>query len=276
MSDDRVPLAGVIGHPVGHSLSPRLHNHWLKHHGITGHYVPLGVAPEDLAAVLECLPRCGFVGANVTLPHKEAVLGLADEVSPRAARIGSANTLVFRPDGGVSADTTDGDGFIGNLRQAVPGWTAMSGPAAVFGAGGAARAVIDALLEDGAPQVRLVNRTRARAEALADIFGDRVVVHDWNGAADALADAALVVNTTSLGMAGQPPLDLPLDRVPDSAVATDIVYVPLQTPFLTASARRGLRCVDGLGMLLHQAVVGFERWFGTRPAVDAAAREAVS
>jgi len=275
VSGARVPLAGVIGHPVGHSLSPRLHGHWLSRLGIAGHYVPLEVAPADLAEVLRVLPKAGFAGVNITGPHKEAALALADAVSGRAGRIGSANTLVFEPGGRVAADSTDGVGFIGNLRHALPGWSAAAGPAVVFGAGGAARAVVDALVEDGAPEVRLTNRTRARAEAVAAALGPRVTVVDWADATAALPGAALAVNTTTLGMAGQPPFTLSLAALPDDAVATDIVYAPLDTPFLKAAAARGLRTVDGLGMLLHQAVPGFARWFGVTPPVDAALRDAV-
>ncbi|MGY6548191.1 MAG: shikimate dehydrogenase [Roseinatronobacter sp.] len=268
----RVPLAGVIGAPVGHSRSPRLHGTWLRAHGITGHYVPLHVEAADLAAVLRAMPAMGFVGANVTIPHKEAVLALADQVSPAAARIGAANTLVFR-DGQVLADNTDGYGFMANLRAGAPGWDAGRAPAQVIGAGGAARAVIVALQDAGVPEIRLCNRTRARAEGLAAEFGCTVVA--WEARAAALGDLGLLVNTSSLGMAGQPPLDMPLSGLPAQAVVTDIVYTPLETALLRAARARGLQTVDGLGMLLHQAVPGFERWFGLRPEVTPELRAAV-
>lgn len=272
---ETVPLAGVIGWPVGHSRSPALHRHWLSRYSIRGHYVPLAVAPEDLADVLAALPRMGFRGANVTLPHKETALALATEASDRARAIGAANTLVFLPDGGFLADNTDGVGFLSNLRQAQPRWTAATGPALVLGAGGAARAVLAALLDDGAPEIRLANRTQARAQALADAFGPKIRIVPWKAAGETMRGAATIVNTTSLGMAGQAPLDLGFDAADPDALVTDIVYQPLVTPFLARAAEAGLATVDGLGMLLHQAVPGFEAWFGRRPEVDDALRRVV-
>lgn len=271
----RPPLAGVIGWPVGHSRSPRLHGHWLRRHGIEGYYVPIGLAPEEFLSGLAALPGLGFRGVNVTIPHKEAALAAAREVSPIAARVGAANTLTFLPDGGFHADNTDGYGFIESLRQDAPGWTAAAGPALVLGAGGAARAVIAALIDAGAPEVRLANRTRARAEQLAEGLGGPITVVAWDEASAAADGAATIVNTSALGMVGQPPLDVRLDAAPPSALVNDIVYQPLVTPLLAAAAARGLRTVDGLGMLLHQAVPGFERWFGTKPRVDADLRAAV-
>ncbi len=270
----RIPLAGVVGHPVAHSRSPALHGHWLRRYGLAGHYVPLDVAPGDLAEAMAALPRLGFVGCNVTIPHKVAVLDLADTVSDRARAIGAANTLVFGPDG-LAADNTDGEGFIENLRRNAPGWSATDGPAVVLGAGGASRAVVTALLAAGAPEIRVANRTAARAEALRDAFGARVTVHDWNCAGDIVSDTGLVANTTSLGMTGQPPFDVPLDRLSPGAVATDLVYTPLDTTFLSRARAAGCRTVDGLGMLLYQAVPGFEAWFGLRPEVDEDLRRAV-
>lgn len=270
-----IPLAGVVGHPVAHSRSPRLHGFWLSRMGLPGHYIPLDVAPADLSAVLAALPRGGFKGVNVTIPHKEAALSLATSVTPRAKRIGAANTLTFRADGGFDADCTDGEGFIANLRQSRPDWRADAGPVAVYGAGGAARAVLDALLAEGVTEIRLTNRTRARAEALADAFGTAIRVVDWGNAATLSDGAATLVNTTSLGMAGQPPFDLPLSRMAPGALATDIVYTPLDTPFLQAARAEGADTVDGLGMLLHQAVPGFKAWFGQTPVVDAETRDRV-
>lgn len=271
----RIPLAGVIGHPVAHSRSPALHGHWLKQLGIKGHYIPVDVTPSDLAEVLRTLPKLGFVGCNITIPHKEAALELADIVTDRAALIGAANTLIFRKDGKIHADNTDGIGFLNNLRQEAPSWQPGAGPAAIFGAGGAARAVVSALLDAGAPEVRVANRTRARADTLRRDFGARVTVVDWTQGGHMLEDVATVVNTTALGMVGKAEFRIPLDQVNPQALVTDIVYTPLDTPFLQAARQMGCLTVDGLGMLLHQAVPGFERWFGTRPVVDAATRAAV-
>ena len=271
----RIPLAGVIGSPIAHSRSPALHGFWLRRYGISGYYVPMDIAAPDLPAALRLLPKLGFVGCNVTLPHKESVLALADIVTDRAALIGAANTLIFRKDGKLHADNTDGTGFLGNLRQHAPNWAASAAPAAVFGAGGAARAVVSALLEAGAPEVRVANRTRNRAESLRTDFGARVTVVDWNHGAAMVEDAATVVNTTSLGMTGKADFKISLDRLDPRALVTDIVYTPLDTPFLRAARERGCITVDGLGMLLHQAVPGFERWFGTRPTVDDETRAAV-
>lgn len=272
---ESIPLAGVIGAPIAHSKSPLLHGYWLKSLNLSGHYIPLEVAPQNLEQVLRTMQKMGFVGANVTIPHKEAIVQIADQVTDRASVIGAANTLTFRPDGKILADNTDGYGFIENLRQNAPHWIPSSGPAAVLGAGGAARAVIASLLDIGVPQIMLTNRTRVRAEILAEDFGQRVVVHDWVRAGGIIGDASVVVNTTSLGMVGKPDLKVPLDGLKPGMVVTDLVYVPLQTPLLQAAQRAGCTTVDGLGMLLYQAVPGFERWFGQRPIVDASVRAAV-
>ncbi|MBY6201566.1 shikimate dehydrogenase [Maritalea mobilis] len=275
MARPKIPLAGVIGDPVAHSLSPRLHGHWLSRYGLRGHYVPLEVNHADLAEVLRTLPRMGFVGVNVTIPHKEHVLTLADSVTDRAALIGAANTLTFTAAGGIQADNTDGMGFLGSIRQSLPGWTASAGPALVLGSGGAAKAIVWALLSDGAPVVYVANRTRARADALKDQFGARVSPVDWTMIPDLVGDASLIVNTTSLGMDGQPPLTIDLSRLRPPTVVSDIVYAPLRTALLEEAASRGCETVDGLGMLLHQAVPGFERWFSYTPLVDDDLRAAV-
>ena len=233
----------------------------------------MAVAPDRAEIALRALPALGFAGANVTLPHKELALHIADTVTERARRIGAANTLVVR-DGRIDADNTDGFGFIENIRGIVPDWP-RDRPALVIGAGGAARAVIDALLAEGVPAVRLANRSQDRAEALAAVFGQRVDTVSWADAEDAAGGAGLIVNTTSLGMTGQPPLAFRFDAAPDDAVANDLVYAPLQTAFLLNAAARGLRTVDGLGMLLHQARPGFAAWFGHEPEVDATLRAAV-
>jgi len=270
-----VPLAGVIGDPIAHSLSPKLHGHWLRRYGLKGHYVPLHITHTHLAEALRLLPNMGFMGVNITIPHKEYVLSLASHVTDRAALIGAANTLSFMSDGRIQADNTDGVGFLANIRQSLPGWSASSGPALVLGAGGAAKAIVSALIQDGAPRVMVVNRTRPRADALRDQFGARVEPQDWTRIPDLVADAALIVNTTSLGMVGQPPLALDLSRLMPPTVVTDIVYKPLETDLLRQAREAGCETVDGLGMLLHQAVPGFERWFGYTPMVDEDLRQAV-
>ncbi|PQO24438.1 shikimate dehydrogenase [Rhodobacteraceae bacterium WD3A24] len=272
---ETIPLAGVIGRPIAHSRSPALHAHWLKTYRIAGYYVPLDVGQSDLADVLAMLPRMGFVGVNITIPHKESALHLSNFVSDRAALIGAANTLIFRDDGSIQADNTDGYGFIANLRQNAPQWDATAGPAAVLGAGGAARAVVSALIQEGAPEIRLANRSRARADGLKSDFGGRVQVYEWVRAAEMLDGAATVVNTTSLGMTGKPELGVRLDALGAHATVCDLVYTPLRTGFLQRAEAMGCTTVDGLGMLLHQAAPGFERWFGTRPSVDDSARAAV-
>jgi shikimate dehydrogenase len=263
-------LAGVMGWPVGHSRSPRLHGHWIARHGLDAAYLPLPAAPADFAAAVRGLRAAGFRGANVTIPHKEAAFAICDTVSARARRAGAVNTLVFGADG-IAGDNTDGWGFCESVREQAPGFVFAGARAVLLGAGGAARAIAAALLDAGA-EVTLVNRTRGRAEALAGALGGAVAVAE----APPLAGATLLVHTTSLGMAGQPPLDLALDALPRDSVVADIVYVPLETPLLAAARARGNRAVDGLGMLLHQARPGFEAWFGLRPEVDAELRALIA
>ncbi|SFL78117.1 shikimate dehydrogenase [Shimia aestuarii] len=270
-----IPLAGVIGNPIAHSKSPRLHGHWLKRYGLTGHYVPLEVDAADLGDVLSAMPRMGFVGCNVTIPHKERVMEHVDQITDRATLIGAVNTLIFRNDGTILGDNTDGYGFIENLRQGAPDWDASAGPAVVLGAGGAARAIVASLLDAGVPEILLTNRTRVRAEKLREDFGARISVVEWVQAGNLMEKAATVVNTTSLGMAGKAELRVPLDGLRKGVVVTDLVYNPLRTQLLETAAAMGCMTVDGLGMLLHQAVPGFERWFGRRPVVDEETRQAV-
>ncbi|HEM45687.1 MAG TPA: shikimate dehydrogenase [Alphaproteobacteria bacterium] len=260
-------LAGVMGWPVAHSRSPRLHGFWLERYGIDGAYVPLPVAPANLAAALRALPLLGFRGVNLTVPHKEVALALCDEVDPLAHRIGAVNTVVVRDDAKLRGSNTDAFGFLENLREA-SGWRAADGPAVVIGAGGAARAICVALLEAGVPELRIANRTAERAQSLAAELGAVARAVPWAERGACQAGAALLVNATSLGMAGQPPLDLPLDTLPSEAVVNDIVYAPLETALLAAARARGNPVVDGLGMLLHQARPAFEAWFGVMPAVD--------
>jgi shikimate dehydrogenase len=256
-----------MGWPVSHSRSPRLHGFWLRQYRIDGAYVPLPVRSEDFTHAVRALPKLGFAGANVTVPHKEAALAAADRADPQARRIGAANTVIVAADGTLEARNTDGFGFLENLRESVGDWHAAAGPAVIVGAGGTARAVAVALMEAGAPALRLVNRTVERAELLARDIGGPVQVHRWADRARALADAALLVNTTTLGMNGQPPLDLDLEGLPTTAVVNDVVYAPLETPLLAAARARGNTVVDGLGMLLHQARPGFAAWFGVEPEV---------
>jgi shikimate dehydrogenase len=276
-------IAGVFGYPVDHSRSPRLHGFWLAQYGIDGAYIPFATHPRDLPRAIRALPSLGFRGGNVTLPHKEPALGLVDEVSRVAQRIGAVNTLVVREDGSILGDNTDGFGFLAHLQASQPHWQPDAGPAVVLGSGGAARAIVVALLESGVPRIVLANRTQRRAEELAEALagalgselGDRIGVVAWHHREAALEGAGLLVNTTQLGQAGQPPLDLVLDALPVSAVVYDIVYVPLETALLAGARTRGNSVVDGLGMLLHQARPGFAAWFGTEPQVTAELRDFV-
>ena len=258
-------IAGVMGWPIKHSRSPRLHGFWLDKYKIDGAYVPMAVRPEELPAALRALPKLGFAGTNLTVPHKELALQALDRVDALARRIGAANTIVVREDGSLEGTNSDAFGFIESIRAGAPGWSAEDAPAVVIGAGGAARAVIVALLEEGARTIRVVNRTKERAARLAEEFGAKA--YDWGDWKSTLDSAGLAVNTTTQGMVGEPALDIDLTALPKSAVVNDIVYVPLETPLLAAARRRGNRVVDGLGMLLHQARPGFRAWFGVDPEV---------
>ena len=269
-------LAGVLGWPVSHSRSPRLHGYWLEKHGVDGAYVPLAAEPLQFTAAVRGLAAAGFQGANVTLPHKERAFALSTETDDFAARTGAVNTLVFGPDGEIRGSNTDGFGFLENLSQGAPGCDLTRGPAVMLGAGGAARAILVALADAGAPEIRVANRTRARADGLVDELGVAARVFDWHTREAALEDAALLVNATALGMAGAADLDLALDRLPADAVVTDIVYTPLETALLAAARARGNPAVDGLGMLLHQARPGFHAWFGVDPEVDDGLRRFVA
>ncbi|MEO1492460.1 MAG: shikimate dehydrogenase [Pseudomonadota bacterium] len=274
--DPRPLTAGVCGHPIAQSKSPRLFRHWLDVFGIEGHYAPLLVEPSGFDTAIRGVQAAGYRGVNCTLPHKEAALATADEVSDAARDIGAANTLTFLPDGRIHADNTDAFGFIENMRAGAPHWDAATGPAVMIGAGGAARAGVFALIEAGAPEIRITNRTGEKAEMLARHFAGKglIVVVDWADRADALDGAATIANSTSLGMVGNPPLDISLDAAPRTALVTDMVYNPLTTPLLAAAQARGMPTVDGLGMLLHQARPGFHRWFGRDPQVTDALRAA--
>lgn len=258
----------MIGHPVAHSRSPLLHGHWLGEHAIAGTYERIDVAPAGLEAFVLGLPESGFAGGNVTVPHKEAVFRLLRQVTPQAERLGAVNTLTVEPDGRVLGHNTDGEGFVANLADTLgPGWAREVRSALVIGAGGAARAVAAALLDAGLQHGMIVNRSLPRAEELRTLDPARLDASPWSALPAGLAAADLLVNTTSLGMAGQPPLPIDLGGLREGAVVADIVYVPLETPLLAAARARGLRAVDGLGMLLHQAVPGFRAWFGPTPRV---------
>ncbi|MCZ8099665.1 MAG: shikimate dehydrogenase [Burkholderiales bacterium] len=260
------PRACVMGHPIAHSRSPLIHGYWLRTLGIDGEYVREDVKPDDFAAFVASLRQRGYVGGNCTVPHKEAAFRLADVTTDRARAVCAVNTLWFE-DGRLCGDNTDGIGFVSHLSATQPGWEANTGVALILGAGGAARGIVASLLTAGVERIVIANRTLARAEELARLFGDRVVADDWSALPVVLPAADLLVNTTSLGMQGQPPLEVDIAALRRSAIVADIVYVPLETRLLADARRRRHRTTDGLGMLLHQAVPGFERWFGRRPEV---------
>jgi shikimate dehydrogenase len=271
-------LAGIMGWPVAHSRSPALHGFWLAEHGIDGAYVPLAVPPDRLEQALRALPALGFRGCNLTIPHKQAALAVMDRVDLAARRIGAMNTVIVAEDGSLEGSNTDVYGFRENLREQAEDWDPTAGAAVVLGAGGSARSVVAALTEAGIAEIRLVNRTVERAERLARELaqsGTRITVHPLEARAEVLRDSGILVNSTSLGMDKEPPLELDLDALPVSAVVVDIVYVPLETPLLAAARRRGHRVVDGLGMLLHQGRPGFAAWFGATPQVTPELRAAM-
>ena len=267
-------VAGVAGWPIKHSRSPRIHNYWLRKYAIDGVYVPLAIDPDGAHDAFRAIPSLGLAGMNVTVPHKETAYRAMDEVDRWAQRLKAVNTIVVR-DGVLYGANTDAYGFLESLRESYPGWRAGAGPTVILGAGGAARAIVAGLQDAGAPEIRIANRTQERAVALKDEFGAPVQPVAWDDRETALDGAALLVNTTSLGMEGQPPLDLALDALPVDAVVYDIVYVPLETPLLAAARSRGNPAIDGLGMLLHQARPGFRDWFGTDPEVDQVLRDHV-
>lgn len=256
-----------MGWPVMHSRSPMIHNHWFEQHQLKGTYVPLAIPPETLAAALHALHPLGFAGCNLTIPHKQAAMKIVDEVDSAAQRIGAISCVTVRPDGRLVGSNNDAFGFIRNIKQAQPAWRADTGPIVVIGAGGGARAVCWGLLQEGAREIRLVNRTLSRAQEIAQEFGPQIKACAWADRNELMAGAAMVVNTTSSGMVGQPALDISLARLPTTALATDIVYIPLETPFLAAARLRGNPTVDGLGMLLHQGPLAWKAWFGIEPAV---------
>jgi len=264
-----------MGWPVAHSRSPVIHNHWMAQYGLRGAYVLLPVQPENFEAAIRGLPALGFAGCNVTIPHKVNAMKMMDFVDPVAKAMGAINTIVVQPDGSLHGYNNDGFGYIQSLRDAQPDWRGDAGPALVLGAGGAARAIVLSLLNEGAPEVRLVNRTREKAQALADEFGPRVKVLDWAERNDAMAGVALLVNTTNQGMHGQPELAVSLAALPEQALVSDAIYIPLETALLKNARLRGNPVVNGLGMLLNQARPAFKAWFGVMPEITPTLRQVV-
>jgi shikimate dehydrogenase len=262
MADDRFRLACVMGWPISHSRSPLLHNYWFKRHNLAGTYVPVAVKPGTLAPALRALPALGYAGCNLTIPLKQEAMKIVDEVDEVAKRIGAISCVIVRPDGTLKGTNNDWYGFVHNLKHAQPGWRADAGPVVVLGAGGGGRAVCYGLMQEGAKEIRLVNRTHARAQGVAEEFGKPVKALPWEQRHDCLEGAATVVNATSQGMTGQPALDLKLDRLGKDALVADIIYSPLETPLLAQARQRGNRTVNGLGMLLHQGRPAWKAWFG--------------
>ena len=262
-----VPLAAVIGSPIGQSLSPDLHNYWLVKNNLKGYYIPLNVNLQMLEKTINLLPKLGFKGANVTIPHKTNVLSMVDKLTDRATMIGAVNTLHFNSSGQITGDNTDAYGFIENIKQKQPHWDPKKGPALVYGAGGAARAIVWALLHEGVPEVRISNRTKTKAISLSDILGAKVKVIDWTNVDSQLEEVLTLVNTTSLGMIGNARFSPNISKINSQALVVDLVYNPLKTDLLKTAKSMGLKTVDGLGMLLHQGVPGFEKWFGVQPKV---------
>ena len=269
---EKFVLAGVMGWPVMHSRSPVIHNYLLARHGLTGTYVPLAIRPENLAAALRGLAPLGFSGCNITIPHKEQAIRIVDEVDEVARRIGAISCVIVQADGSLRGTNNDAFGFVQNVMQVHPSWRADAGPVVIIGAGGGARAVVYAMAERGAREIRLVNRTAARAETLAREFGAPVTTVGWDDRRRALAGAAMLINTTSQGMVGQAPLEISLETLPATALVCDIVYVPLETALLAEARRRGNPTVDGLGMLLHQVRPAWKAWFGIDPDITPALR----
>jgi len=260
-------LAGVIGDPILHSKSPILHHFWLNQNNINGHYIPLKVSKIDLELVLKTLPKMGFSGVNVTVPHKESVLKIANEITQSASQIGSANTLTFLPCGGFKADNTDGYGFLKNLEENEPTWDSSNAKVLIIGAGGASRAVISALLNSGVSKIVITNRTYERANELKEYFDRKIDVIKWNEKEQFLREINTLVNTTTLGMLGYTNLNLSLSSINKGTIVLDLVYNPIKTTLLQNAEKQGCKIIDGLGMLLHQATPGFKEWFGVEPKI---------
>ena len=276
MSDrNQFKLAGVMGMPVFQSRSPVMHNFWIKKYGVKGAYGHFPVKIENVETAIRGLSALGIAGCNITQPHKLVALTLMDELSPMARRIGAINCIVVQPDGSLHGFNNDGFGYIQSLKDANPAWRADVGPITVLGAGGAARAVVISLLDQGANEIRLINRTRAKAEELASVNPAVVKVYEWEQRHEALDGAAMLVNATNQGMGGQAPLEIALDALPRSAMVSDLIYIPLETPLLKAARERGHLTVNGLGMLLNQAIPAFEAWFGVKPEITDDLRQAI-
>jgi len=276
MSDsNQFKLAGVMGMPVFQSRSPILHNYWIKKYNLKGAYGHFPVQIENVEAAVRGLSALGLAGCNITQPHKLMAMKLMDQLSPMAQRIGAINCIVVQPDGSLHGFNNDGFGYIQSLKDAKPTWRADDGPITVIGAGGAARAVVISLLDEGAKEIRLINRTRAKADELASVDPRIVKTYDWQERHAALEGAAMLVNTTNQGMYGQPPLEISLEALPKSAMVSDLIYIPLETPLLAAARERGHLTVNGLGMLLNQAIPAFEAWFGVKPEITEELRQAI-
>ncbi len=272
---DQIVKAGVVGWPIGHSRSPLIHNYWIDSLGLSGSYEAIAIEPENFERDIRKLVDAGYAGVNCTVPHKHAALAIADTVAASAREIGAANTLIFGGDGTIEARNTDATGFMENLRAGAPEFSVEGATTLVLGAGGAARAIVYGLLDAGAAQVLLTNRTFEHAEELHNSLSGPISVIDWSDRSQALAGVDLLVNTTSLGMDGCPPLDIDLGLLQDDALVTDIVYAPLETDLLASAHARGHVVVDGLGMLLHQAAPAFAAWFGVTPIVNTALRQLI-
>ncbi len=276
MSSQKFILAGVMGHPVAHSRSPVIHNHWIAQYKLKGSYVLLPVEPSNLHDALKGLKALGFAGCNVTIPHKVEAMKAMDWLHPVAKQMGAINTIVLQPDGALHGFNNDGYGYIQSIKDAKADWRADAGPITVLGAGGAARAIVLSLINEGAQEIRLINRTKSKAEHLAQEFGSVVRVVDWSERANALNGVAMLVNTTNQGMHGQPELDLQLNELPTSALVSDAIYIPLQTPLLAQAKKRGNATVNGLGMLLNQARPAFQAWFGVLPEITPELHKAIA
>jgi shikimate dehydrogenase len=269
-------LAGVMGWPIAQSRSPAVHNYWIEKYKLNGRYVPLAVKPESLGEAIRGLPALGFRGCNLTMPHKQMAVTMVDRVTDIARRVGAVNCIVVEPDGKMWGTNNDGEGYYLSLREAAPSWKPADGPVAMLGAGGAARSLLVTLIEKGAREIRLINRTFDKAEKLAKDIGPSIVkAIPWEKRADVIGDVALLTNATNQGMVGKSPLDISLDKLPKQALVSDLVYTPLETPFLADARARGNVVVDGLGMLLYQARPAFEAWFGVLPEVTDELRAAV-
>lgn len=264
---DRFLMAGVMGWPVMHSRSPLMHNHWFAQENLKGVYVPLAIQPENLTSALRSLHALGFSGCNLTIPHKQQALKIVDEIDPVALKMGAISCVAVKEDGRLVGSNNDAAGFIRNIKEFQPNWQANQGPIVVIGAGGGSRAVCQGLIQEGATEIRLVNRHLERAQIIKADLGGPIHAHAWSDRADLMEGASMVVNTTSQGMVGQTALDIQLDKLPLDALATDIVYTPLETPFLAQARTRGNNTLNGLGMLLHQGPLGWKAWFGIEPKV---------